>query len=367
MGVWIWSAQMAVLLGSVAFLVMFGPIVAWQYRRYGRLSFLRLAGAAAVSLYGVALATYTWLPLPANEYCAAHPGRALQLVPFTFLEDIARETAGMSLAGRAASVPVLQVAFNIVLFVPLGITVRRFFHKSMAQVAFWGFAVSAFIEVTQYTGLWFVYSCSYRLADVDDVILNTLGALLGGLIAPILLGWMPSSAALAADRLVARPVTTWRRWLGMLVDASVLFFGQGALQILVIAGLLVAGVNIDAALRGWISGATLVAVWAFVFILPAIQRGGSLGQHVVWLEPRWRGRDGVLGRGRWWQRILRSSVVTLPYIVTAALDLDGTWAGLFGATAGILVLLDIVLVPLTADRGGLSARLTGATMTDARG
>lgn len=366
MSVWVWSAQMAVLLGAVVFLVLFGPIVAWQFRRYGRLSFLRLMGAAAVSLYGVALATYTWLPLPSNEFCAAHPGRALQLMPFSFLGDIARETAGMSMAARAASFPVLQVAFNIVLFLPLGIAVRRFFHRSLAQVLFWGFAVSAFIEVTQYTGLWFIYSCSYRLADIDDILLNTLGALIGGLIAPLLLGWMPSSSDLAADRLVARPVTTWRRWLGMLVDGSVLFFGQGALQIMVTAGFLVAGLDVNGSVRAWISGSTLVLVWLFVFIAPALRRGGSLGQHVVWLEPRWRGRDGALGPGRWWQRILRSSVVTLPYVVNAVLDLDGSWAGLLGASAGIWLLVDIVMVPLTKDHGGLSARLTGATMSDAR-
>jgi hypothetical protein len=45
-----------------------------------------------------------------------------------------------------------------------------------------GLAVSLLIELTQKTGVWNLYSCAYRLFDVDDLVTNTLGALLGAVI-----------------------------------------------------------------------------------------------------------------------------------------------------------------------------------------
>ncbi|WP_407319692.1 VanZ family protein [Isoptericola halotolerans] len=79
-------------------------------------------------------------------------------------------------------------------------------------------AASLLIELTQYTGIYGLIGCSYRVADVDDVLTNTLGGLLGALMAPLVLRWMPQPRELAGSRLDPRPVTVWRRWLGMVVD-----------------------------------------------------------------------------------------------------------------------------------------------------
>lgn len=48
-----------------------------------------------------------------------------------------------------------------------------------------GFAVSLLIETAQLTGIFHLYPCSYRLFDVDDLIWNTLGALLGYAVAAL--------------------------------------------------------------------------------------------------------------------------------------------------------------------------------------
>ena len=42
-----------------------------------------------------------------------------------------------------------------------------------------GCALSCLIEATQYTGLFGLVPCTYRVVDIDDVIMNTLGAYLG--------------------------------------------------------------------------------------------------------------------------------------------------------------------------------------------
>lgn len=366
MGVWVWSAQMAGMLGTVLFVVLFAPIVIWQYRHYGRLSFPRVLGAAAVSLYFVALATYTWLPLPANDYCIAHPGHARQTVPLNFLTDIRHETAGMTWRQRLTSFPVLQAGFNIALFVPLGILVRRFFHRSLVTTVLIGFVVSSFIELTQFTGLWFVYTCSYRLADVDDIILNTAGALIGGIAAPLFLWWMPSAESLSAGRLEPRPLTVWRRWLGMFVDAVLLLLGQSILQIMSLAALSILGYSVTTDTTHLVANLTLLASWVFVFLAPSLGRGGSLGQRALWLEPRWPDTTGALGVGKLWQRLARTCTVSLPLVSALLISGDTAWESVIALLCGAVVLLDVVMVPFTKDRGGLSARLSGATFVDSR-
>lgn len=40
-----------------------------------------------------------------------------------------------------------------------------------------GFAVSLFIESSQLSGFWGLYPCAYRQFDVNDLMTNTLGAM----------------------------------------------------------------------------------------------------------------------------------------------------------------------------------------------
>lgn len=72
---WTWPAYVGLLGGALLFAAFLVPALAWQYRRYGRLSGRRLLGAAAVAVYGVALVAYTLLPLPSGDlarWCAQY-------------------------------------------------------------------------------------------------------------------------------------------------------------------------------------------------------------------------------------------------------------------------------------------------------
>ena len=93
--------------------------------------------------------------------------RSLNLVPF----KVFQETWGMPEPKKIA-----QTAANIVMFVPLGFMMpvafqrMRGFGKTALSLALFSFA----IEFTQYfTG---------RSADIDDLMLNTLGGILGYLV-----------------------------------------------------------------------------------------------------------------------------------------------------------------------------------------
>lgn len=51
-------------------------------------------------------------------------------------------------------------------------------------------------ELTQVTGLYFIYPRGYRLFDVDDLIANTLGGLAGYFVAAPFLKFLPTRAEL---------------------------------------------------------------------------------------------------------------------------------------------------------------------------
>jgi hypothetical protein len=56
-----------------------------------------------------------------------------------------------------------------------------------------GFIFSLLCEITQITGLFFIYPAPYRVFDIDDLIINTLGAVVGYLIFPLLSRILPKA------------------------------------------------------------------------------------------------------------------------------------------------------------------------------
>jgi glycopeptide antibiotics resistance protein len=176
------NAILALILGSLVAVLLFIPVAAVQYRRDGRLGPADLTVLIVAAVYGVALWTYTLLPLPdTGDYTCQHAQTQLM----AFAGDIRRAAARSGYAGLGTpgellrNQAFLQVVLNVLLFVPLGVLVRVITHRGAVVATALGFAVSLLIEVTQLTGVWGVYPCAYRLFDVDDLLTNTLGALIG--------------------------------------------------------------------------------------------------------------------------------------------------------------------------------------------
>jgi hypothetical protein len=146
---------------------------------------------------------------------------------------------------------------------------------------------SLLVETTQATGVFGLIGCAYRLGDVDDLLTNTLGGLLGALVAPVVLGWMPRPGDLAAGRSLPRPVTVTRRWAGMLVDAAlVTFVGYGitvGYRLLLLAtGRPLPG---DGDAVELLIG-TVLPVAALLWLPPLLGSGASLGQRARTMDSR---------------------------------------------------------------------------------
>ncbi|MCO1338312.1 hypothetical protein BJH93_05295 [Kocuria polaris] len=381
-----WPAYMGFLLGGLAFAVVLVPVVIYQYRRYGGFTWLRFLGAAAVAVYGAALIAYTLLPLPVASDLMCAPGTTglrgmlsqAQLTPFQFVDDISRQTAGMSLLATLKSFVVLQVVFNVLLFIPWGVIARRFLGWGVIGATFTGLLASGFIELTQVSGVYGIYDCAYRVGDVDDLIANTAGALLGALIAPILLWFMPERRQYLSRRLTPRPLTVWRRWFGMLLDLAL--FGLFASIFSLVYAVYLGWTEGPESL--WITAlAGFIVPGLLVFYLPSLSgTGGSLGQRVVWLgvserEPSGNARhDDGAARTRFtaaprWRRVARASIVGGPYTVLTmigTLGQESFGAGIANGFVGLLLFVAFVSVMATSTRRGLSGVLSGTYLADVR-
>ncbi|MGB3829240.1 MAG: VanZ family protein [Ornithinimicrobium sp.] len=171
-----------VALVAVFVLVMAVPFIATGAQSSSA-AFLRAATIAGTVSYAAAVVAYTVLPLPSAESmqrrCAtADGGAGIQLTPFHFLSQLGGDQAsgGWVLLGDPA---LWQVVLNVALFVPLGILLSQLVPLRPWAVMAVAVACSLTIEVTQGTGLWFIYDCAYRVFDVDDMLANSLGAAIG--------------------------------------------------------------------------------------------------------------------------------------------------------------------------------------------
>ena len=329
----VFSALVAVVGGVLLASVLLVPYVAVQFRRRGTVGLGPAVLAVGSLVYGFALVTYTLLPLPTSLPASACVGTQLHLTQF--LRDIADDDARGFLHDPAFQ----QAVANVLLFVPLGMLVRHLARRSVHTTVAIGLAVSLLIELTQLTGDWFLYPCAYRLFDVDDLLLNTTGALLGALAAPAL--WLvPGQRVSEPDQ--PRPVTAGRRLLGMVCDWSV-GFGLGA--VLAVGHL---ALTDDRTTPGWLTG-TVPALAVLGWLL-ATHR--TPGEAVVRLRPTGPVRPAGL--------LLRWLLGIGGYLLLTGHTDD------HGALGGLLALVSVVAVLTTRGHRGLAYRLLGWELTDDR-
>jgi glycopeptide antibiotics resistance protein len=352
----IMPAVIAVMAGAALAVVLLVPFVAASYRRRGELGWGRALLAAGALVYALALVAYVVLPFPTvDEVCSGGVAAAgPQLRPFAFVRDVAKYQVANPLRNPA----IQQVLFNVALFVPLGAFLRYLGRRSVLVATVAGFAVSLLIEVTQLTGDWFLYPCPYRLFDVDDLIANTTGALLGALAGP-LLRFVPGQRLHVAAPGEPRPVTIPRRLLGVLCDLLGVWL-TGAVLTVALRTVLLITVDDLAPEPGWLAPVETVLggwlPWIVLFVVvPMIGRGGTVGQRAVLLRPAMP--DGsVPGRGR---LLARSVLGVGGYVLLQAADLTGGLAFLWG-------LVSLIGIWRSLGRRGIAGRLTGTVLVDRR-
>ncbi|GAA3586316.1 hypothetical protein GCM10022198_07080 [Klugiella xanthotipulae] len=339
---------LAILFGSMLAVVLLVPFIAISYRRRGVLGFWWLTGWFALVIYVLALWTYTLLPLPSTNgyHCSS-----IQTVPFASLDDIATYPHG-SLGDLIRNPAILQLGFNVALFIPLGFMLRSMFHRGVVVATVGGFLASLFIEITQATGVWGIFPCAYRLFDVDDLITNTMGALLGSLVAMLVVRRRGGVRLRVED---PRPVTAGRRLLGMVCDLLVVTLVGFAVNIVWRAWeLYVVDIPIGQ-LDPRVDTLLLGAVPAALQLVVILATGATIGEHAVML----RGRTGPLPAII--ARPLRWGFGIGGYLILTSFEFPGSTL-----LVGVFVVVTIVSVWAMPSRRGLAAFVSGMTVEDAR-
>ncbi len=338
----------AIVIGAIVAVLLFVPFVAASYRLRGGLTVSRTLGWAALLVSFLAIWTYTILPAPAitDNYRCTTPNLDL----LTDLRDIlALQHGGSSLVANAA----LQVVvLNIIFFIPLGFLLRFLFSWGVVRATAAGLLVSLAVETTQLTGLWGVYPCSYRLFSVGDLLHNTLGAVIGSLIA---LALLRRRAARLPESVAPARITAGRRLLGMLSD--VLVFTLVSLLVGLLASLLRVLVLApdSAAVSDPLETSLGIVIGLLVYLIPLLVTGTTIGESAVLLR----------GEGGW-------SPLVLARAVRASLGLGGVIVSselvpVVGDLMALGLAVAVVLsVFVDGERRGLAARAAGMSLVDAR-
>jgi len=205
-------------IGALALL----PLVALHYYRFGRVEPRRALVLYGLLAYGLVALALIFLPFPdRSQVC--HGEQMLSTVPFQWVTDMRNNMAYYGRSGIGAMVTssaFAQQAFNLALFMPLGIVLRKAYGKGPLATIAIGLGVSLIVEVVQYTGNLGVYPCPYRIADVDDLISNTTGSLLGWMVAPVALV-VPAVRSADESTAPAGTISVPRKTLAFVVDAVV--------------------------------------------------------------------------------------------------------------------------------------------------
>lgn len=339
---------LAITLGVVVGVLLFVPFVALSYRRRGGFGLGRfmLWGAAFGSFLAIWICALLPLPDPGTIVCASAN------VEVTVIADHVRTAVMRRRGGAAATDPALQLLLSMLLFVPLGFLLRVLGGRGVTTALVAGLLLSGFIEVTQLTGVWGLYPCAYRAFDVGDLLANTLGAVLGSLLALAVPRRRRGSPRMPGAE-PPQPVTRGRRLLGMLCDALAAWVL--GLTVMVAVQLFLYLLGADAAVRDGTAAALIgsvvpIAVWLVV----TLATGGTIGDHTAQL--RFAGGELPVPLARF----LRFIGGIGGYLVLMALP--GAWA----YVASVFATVSLALVFLT-DRGrGLPGVVSGQRLGDAR-
>ena len=370
------ALRQAAILFPVLAVLFTVPYIAFNYHKYGSVLSVRILVVYSFVLYLLCVYCLVILPLPSSEAAAALHGHKAQLIPFAFVGDILRTShvvwnrpeTWVSLFTCGAF---LTTAFNLLMTMPFGMYLRYYFRCGWKKTLVMSALLSLFFELTQLTGLYFIYPGSYRIFDVDDLMVNTCGSMIGYLIAGLAARVLPTREKMdRASFARGRRVSFLRRLVALLYDGVVLALAA------VMANLAAAAFHWRVQLPEPAVQALCLAYFAFC---PVLLGGSTVGHRLTRLK-----LVTAAGRPpRWYQYLLRYGLLlaavrwSLPAL-RCLLDALEAWglvtelAGLLlggAAVVGYLVFLFLALARVMGGRPAFYERWSGtglvSTVTEA--
>lgn len=363
-------------LGFLAFplvaLLLALPYALYQYRRFGAISVWKTFVVFTFILYCLCAVSLIVFPLPKDPSHIVEIAQTPQLQPFHVIEQI-RETTDFSLGDRSTWGPALrekvvyEAIFNVMLTVPLGAYLCYLFRCRWWMALLIGFATTLTFETSQLTGLFGIYEHPYRLFDVDDLILNTTGTMLGfWLMIP--LAWaLPSMDEVneqARERGSSR-ISLTRRTLAAIVDLTMLIvlFGLAWIALSPTDAQIAKALAVDPSRAGakvfifrFIGGlfadpmsALLIAlgIGAVLFaVIPMASHGRTIGKAIVGIRiVATSGQDAPVCS--YWMRFFASAfflLIPIALVVLAPEEIEGVSSALLFQIVGLVAVVWIATV-----------------------
>lgn len=339
--VWFTEFEYSLVFFTGLTILFLAPFISRQYSKFGRFAGWPALVSATVALYGVSLIAFTMFPLPdfAGGYCERRAGSSpWQLTPLGSLDDVTAYAEANGLLATLSSGVLLQVLMNVIFFLPLGFFLAYRSRRSLPTTTLIAFTVSLGIEITQGTGLYGLAPCPYRLADVDDLLTNTAGGIVGWFIGVAVRRFLPDPTPKRLPD--PGPPGLVREGVGVLLD--VYTFVLLVAIIVVIGNVIGLSFATDAVRFSLIN--LIVSLVLFV-VVPAFRRDragpGVASVHMV-LVRSWDGASPAMR----WSLLVRWVIRWLPVAYFGLLWLV------------IIVSIDFLVAGLSPTKRSLSMRLT---------
>lgn len=306
------ALQVAPLLALLLIL----PHTVIGYARHKSLNVRRSTYSYLFVLYSICAYFMTMLPLPSEDFFDEIPPliESVQLIPFNcfFETNLLRSPVALAV-----------IVFNLILTVPLGFFMRFLFGAKLGKTVLAGFLTSLIYELTQLSGLFFIYPAPYRLFDVDDLIINTLGALVGYLITPLAVRLLPSARDSGRQLVRGSEASFFQRSVATLIDLAFILVAT------------VAAISAIPPLRALAKGDSLYKfpVIFGVFLLVSaiyscILTGGTLGHRLTGLRLLCKGgRQSLRLRTVARSLTVYSAVVGFPFWIYFFMSVNTEYAG----------------------------------------
>lgn len=307
--------QFAIITFPFIAFILTIPFLIYQYRKYGAIPILKSIIFYSFILYLITAYYMVMLPLPSIEYVKKLNTPYTQLVPFQFIKDITATvsfdvTNFKDIINIFSHSTIYVVVFNFILTLPFGVYLKYYFNKKWYQTIIYSFLFSLFFELTQLSGLYGIYPRPYRLFDVDDLIINTLGGFFGHLITPLLTIFLPTQKELESiSYKKGEKVTLLRRGLAFLIDVFFITLINVIVSILLYSSKLF-----------FYSG--LISILIYYIFVPLIGNGKTIGKKILRLDI-----TSIKGNKKWYTIFIRYMILVLfvlyPYIIVDILSLNG--------------------------------------------
>lgn len=214
------------------------PYVIWMYRKYGSINFTKAIIVYSFILYLECCFFLVNLPLPKIDSVHTRYIDMMNLQPFKFVLDFMKESP-LRILDKTTYVRALKhgtfyvPAFNVLMLIPFGIYLRYYFKCSLKKTIALTALLSLIFELIQLSGLFFIYSGPYRLCDIDDIIQNTLGGIIGYYIGGIASLILPKREKLDEAALKkGKEVPGLRRILAFLIDIFIINIVNAILKVI---------------------------------------------------------------------------------------------------------------------------------------